>query len=87
MLKIHPLADQILLEMDKAKLGALETSSVKTGMEWATVKALGPDVKSKELKIGVKVFVKSWAIDTILYENADYHFTSEERKGIVAIIK
>lgn len=86
-MKIYPILDQIHLEIDKANLGSLETSSVKTGMEWATIKALGSEVKSKELKVGAKVFVKAWSIDVIQYEGQEYYFTSEERKGIVAIIK
>lgn len=86
-MKIQPIGDQIFLEMEKANLGALDTSSVKTGMEWAIIKALGKDVQNKELTIGAKVFVKAWSLDSILYEGKDYHFTSEARKGICAIIK
>lgn len=86
-LKIQPLGDQIFLEIEQAKLGNLDASSVKTGQEWAVIKALGPDVKSPDLTVGSKVFVKSWAVDVILYEGKDYYFTSEERKGICAIIK
>ena len=77
----------IFLEMEKANLGSLDTSSVKSAMEWATIKDLGPEVKDKTLKKGDKVFVKAWAIDSILYEGKDYFFTSAERKGICAIIK
>lgn len=84
---VQPIGDQIYLDMEKADLGALETSSMKIGMEWATIKGLGKEVQNKELKLGSKVFVKSWAIDVILYEGNDYYFTSEARKGIVAIIK
>lgn len=85
-MKIKPIGDQIQLEMEQAALGALDTSSVKTGMEWAIIKAIGPDVQSKDLKVGARVFVKAWAIDTILYDNNDYFFTSEARKGIVALV-
>ena len=86
-MKIHPIGDMIFLEIEKANLGSLDTSSVKTGMEWAKIKALGSDVKNKELTIGSKVFVKGWGIDVILYEGTDYHFTSEARNCICAIIK
>ena len=86
-MKIQPIGDQIFLEIEKANLGSLDTSSVKTGMEWAIIKAVGPDVQNKDLKEGVKVFCKGWAMDIILYEGQDYIFTSEARKGIVAIIK
>ncbi len=86
-MKIQPLGDQILLEIEEAKLGSLQTSSVKTGMEWAVVKAIGPDVKDESIKVGVKVFCKGWAMDTILYEGKTYIFTSEARKGLCAILK
>lgn len=86
-MKIQPIGDQIFLEIEKANLGALDTSSVKTGMEWATIKALGKEVKNEELTIGSRVFVKAWGIDTILYESKDYYFTSEARNCICAIIK
>lgn len=85
-MRVLPTGDQILLEIEKAKLGNINTDSMKTGQEWATVKAVGPDVKGL-YKAGDKVFVKAWAVDSILYEGKDYYFTSEERKGIVAVLK
>lgn len=86
-MKIQPLYDQIFLTIEQAKLGALSTSSVKTGMEWGIIAELGPDVKNKELKKGDKVFIKAWAVDVINYEEKDYYFTSESRGGLCAIIK
>ncbi len=83
---IIPVGDQILLKIEQASLGVLDTSSMKTGVEWGIIEALGPDVQG-EYKVGDKVFCKSWSIDTILYENQDYYFTSEARKGIVAVLK
>lgn len=85
-LKVKPVGDQIFLEIEKAQLGALDSSSVKTGMEWGVITAMGKDVQSDEYGIGDKVFVKGWAIDVILYEGKDYYFTSEARKGICAVI-
>lgn len=86
-MKIYPVGDEIFLEMDKAKLGALNADSVKTGQEWATITAVGLEVQNKDLKPGTKVFVKGWSCDVILYEGKEYIFTSESRKGIKAIIK
>jgi co-chaperonin GroES (HSP10) len=85
--KIVPVGDQIFLNVEEAKLGNLDASSVKTGMEWAVITAIGPDVQDKQLKPGVKVFCKGWAQDVILYEGKSYIFTSESRKGICAILK
>lgn len=86
-MKVLPIGDQIFLDIEKAKLGAIDTSAMKTGMEWATIKEVGLDVKNPQIKKGEKVFVKAWSVDIILYEGKDYYFTSEERKGIVAILK
>lgn len=86
-MKILPIGDNIFIEIEQANMGNLDTSSVKTGMEWAVIKALGKDVQNKDLKIGDKVFVKAWSVDVILYDGKDYYFTSEARKGICAILK
>lgn len=85
-MKVIPVGDQIFLDVEEAKLGNLNTSSVKTGKEWGTITAVGPEVMNKDLKPGVKVFCKAWAFDIILCEGEDYIFTSEARKGICAIL-
>lgn len=76
-----------MLKIEQANLGALDTSSMKTGVEWGVIEAIGPDVQNKDLKVGDKVFCKAWAVDSVLYEGEDHYFTSEARKGICAIIK
>lgn len=94
-MKIQPVGDVIFLSIEKANLGALDTSSVKTGMEWAIIKALGPDCNAESirtgtkgtLKIGDKVFVKAWGVDVIEFEGESYYFTSEARNAICAVIK
>ena len=86
-MKIQPLNDEIFIELEEAKLGSLNTDSVKTGQEWAIIKAVGPDVKNPDLKVGAKIFVKGWSMDVIAYEGKNYTFTTESRKGIKAIIK
>jgi len=83
---IKPLGDQIMLKIEQANLGALDTSSMKTGVEWGIITGIGPDVQGV-YNIGDKVFVKAWGIDTILYENEEYHFVSEERKAMCAIVE
>lgn len=86
-MKIQPTGDEIFLQMEEAKLGALDSSSMKTGQEWGIITAIGPEVQNKDLKVGTKIFVKGWAMDVIRYDNKDYIFVSESRKGIKAIIK
>lgn len=75
-----------MLVIEQASLGSLDTSSMKTGVEWGIITGLGEDVKGS-YKIGDKIFVKAWSVDTILYDNVEYVFTSEARKGICAVIK
>lgn len=84
---ITPFGDNIFIRIEQASLGGLDTSAIKTGVEWGIVEALGPDVATYGLKAGDKVFCKAWAIDSILYDNVEYYFTSEARKGIVAIVR
>lgn len=86
-LKFQPVNDEIYLEIEDAKLGNLDSSSVKTGQEWGVITAIGPEVKNKDLKIGTKVFCKGWSMDTILYEGKTYVFTTESRHGIKAILR
>lgn len=83
---IFPLYDYIQLSIEKAKLGNIDTSSMKTGQEYATILAIGPDVKNKDLKVGDNVFINSWATEIKLYDKKEYFFISEERGGIVAKI-
>lgn len=73
--------------MEDAKVGALDTGSIKTGQEWGKIVMSGPDVKNKDLKPGTRIFVKGWSVDVILFEGKNYLFTSESRRGIKAIIK
>lgn len=79
---IEPLGDRILLDIKQAKLGAIDASSLKTGVEWAHVIAVGPEVTI--VQPGDLVFVKAWSVDVIQYEGKDYHFTAESLKGICA---
>jgi len=85
--EILPVRDEIFWTSEEAKLGNLDASSVKTGQEWGVITALGPEVKNKDLKVGTKIFVKSWAIEPILYEGQTYLFTTESRNGIKAILQ
>lgn len=87
---ITPYGDNIFIKIEQAKLGGLDTSALKTGVEWGIVEAIGPGAHAGidgSLSIGDKVFVKAWAVDMVLYNKVEYYFTSEARKGIVAIVK
>jgi len=83
--KLKPVGDKILLKIEQANLGGLDTSSMKTGVEWGVIVAVGPEV-SDQYSVGDKVFVKAWGVDSILFEGEDYHFTSESLKAICAVV-
>lgn len=84
-LKLRPVGDRILLSVEQANLGSLDTSSMKSAVEWGTIVDMGPEVQGP-YKIGDKVFVKAWSLDTILFEGVDYYFTAESLKGICAVV-
>lgn len=81
-MKIEPLKNQIYLKMDKVSVGALDTSSYKSAIEFAEVLAVGKGVEN--IKKGDKVFVKGWAIDIITYKDITYHFVNIETGGVLA---
>lgn len=82
---IKPLRNIIYLEFPEAKAGALDTSSRQSAVEYATVIAIGEDVTT--VSCGDKVFVKSWAVDTINYEDKTYRFCNIETGGLLAVVK
>lgn len=90
-MKITPLAGQVQVKFEEAKVGALDTSSRSTAVEIATVVAIGDGVSSffegaTNIKAGDKVFVKAWAVDEIVYKDVKYHFVNFDSKGILAIV-
>lgn len=82
---IEPLEGIVYLEMDKGTEGVLDTSSRSSAIECATVISVGSGVN--DIHSGQKVFVKSWAVDTIDYEGEKYHFVNIKTNGILAVIK
>lgn len=82
---IIPQPDIIYLEFPEANAGVLDTSSRESAIEVATVVAVGQGVTS--VAPGDRVFVKSWAVDTITYEEKKYRFIHADTKGLLAIIK
>lgn len=85
-MKIKVLGDFIQIKVDKTKAGILGLESIKTADEYGEVIGIGPDVKLP-LKVGDKIFYKSWATD-IINNKGDVHiFVSERTGGICAIVK
>lgn len=84
-MKIQPLDTIVFLKIEEAKAGVLDTSSRGTAVEYAEVIAVGDKVS--KIAAGDHVFVKSWAIDIISYQDKKYHFCNTETKGILAIVK
>lgn len=84
-MKIIPQPKTVYLKIESNKAGVLDTSSRVSAVEIAEVLDVGEGVSS--IKKGDKVFVKSWAIDIIDYEDKKYHFVNVDTNGILAVVK
>lgn len=80
---IEPLKGIIQLDIKEAKAGVLDMSSTPTAVEYATVVAVG---EGASVKVGDHVFVKSWAVDTVVHEDKKYYFVSTDTSGLLAIV-
>ena len=98
-MKIKPLFNQVYLSISEPQAGVLDTSSKPSAIEYAEVLAvpehdcdlLKPSTNKPtcdfELHPGDKIFVKAWAIDTIVYKDKKYHFINFESEGILAKVE
>lgn len=86
-MKIHPLADRIVLEQleqeEKTKSGIILPDGAQEKPKMAKVLAVGTEVK--EVKEGDTVLYKSYGPDDVKVEGKDYMVAKEE--DILAIIK
>jgi len=81
---IKPTGDHILIKLDEVKkVGDLDISSKKTINEFATVLAIGPDVKT--VKVGDKIFVKGWGIDSFTKDKEKFDFVAESTNAVCGI--
>ena len=83
---IIPIGNTIQIKIDEVKAGALDLSMKETAIEYGEVLAIGKDVRL-DIKVGDKIFFKSWAIDIISYEGERFYFINPETNGLLAIIK
>lgn len=84
-MKIKPWENKVQVEIDEPKVGGMDLGSMTTAIECGKVVAVGEYVTS--LKVGDKIFFKSWAVDIIFHEGIRYYFIDIETKGICAIVK
>ena len=86
-MKIHPLADRIVLERleqeEKTKSGIILPDGAQEKPKMAKVLAVGVEVK--EVKEGDTVLYKSYGPDDVKVDGKDYMVAKEE--DILAIIK
>ncbi len=86
-MKIHPLADRIVLEQleqeEQTKSGIILPDSAQEKPKMAKVLAVGKDVK--EVKEGDVVLYKSYGPDDVKVDNTDYMVAKEE--DILATVK
>jgi len=84
-MKIKPLDNIVYFKPAAVKAGILDTSSVPTAVEYAEVIAVGNNVKN--IKEGDKIFVKSWAPDSVTYSKETYRFVNIESNAILAVVE
>lgn len=86
-MKIHPLADRIVLEQleqeEQTKSGIILPDSAQEKPKMAKVLAIGKDVK--EVQEGEVVLYKSYGPDDVKVDNTDYMVAKEE--DILATVK
>lgn len=94
MIKIIPQPNIVYLKVEKPVLAGMDTSSIKAAVEFAEVVAMptttafsGIDHLPYSLAVGDKVFVKAWAMDTITYNDEEFHFVNLASGGILAVVK
>ena len=87
-MKILSFSEQIYIKIEKPTIGVLQTTK-DSSVECAEVLAVPNKSYKKDynIKVGDKIFVKAWAIDTINYEDKVYNFVNVSSGGIMAIIK
>lgn len=85
-MKIKALGDRIRVKAQENKAGGLDISSYPTAIEYGEIVDIGPDV-TLPVKMGDKIFFKSWAVDIISFEGENYTFISQATGGICATIK
>lgn len=85
-MRIDPLGKNIHIAVEEPKVGVLDTSSRNSAVEYGEVLAVGEEVKMK-IKVGDKVFFKSWGCDIINYKEKRHIFVNEDTGAILAIVK
>ncbi len=85
--KIKPFTNQIYIKMDEAMAGALDTSSRESAVEYAEVLALGEGTEGGLIKVGSRIFVKSWGIDSVHHQDVRYNFINVTTGAILAVVE
>lgn len=83
-MKIRPLKNTVYLKIDKPQAGVLDTSSRNSAVEVAEVVEVGEGV---DIKVGSKVFVKSWGIDIVDHGDVKYHFVNLDTNAVLAVVE
>lgn len=84
-MKIKTLGNKIQLKVDEPEIGGLISDSMPIAIECGEVIGKGDDV-TLPVKVGDKIFYKSWAVDIVTYEGKKYFFISQDTNGICAVI-
>lgn len=86
-MNIKPFTNQIYIKMEEASAGTLNTSSRESAVEYAEILALGEGTQGGLLEVGNKIFIKSWGVDSVYYNDMRYNFINITTGAILAVIK
>ena len=84
-MKIEPQPNIIQLKLESAKAGILATEVRDSAVEFGEVISIGENIKS--VKVGDKVFVKSWGLDWSEKDGVKYTFVNIETGALLAIVR
>jgi co-chaperonin GroES (HSP10) len=86
--KIEPLGSAVQIELEikgATSKGIALPDSHDYIQERAKVLGVGPEVKDKRIKVGATVFFKSWALQTVIYDDEKGDFVEE--KHCLAVVQ
>jgi co-chaperonin GroES (HSP10) len=84
-MQIKPLKNIVYIQLEENTAGALDTSSKESAVEFGEVLSIGTGIK--DIKVGDKLFVKSWGIDNVTYQNKRYCFVNTDTGAILAKVE
>lgn len=84
-MRITPLNNKVLIQIDEPKVGMLDISSKKSALEKGEIIEANP--LCDFLKKGDKILFKAWAVDLLTVEGETYYFIDFDSPGLCGKIE